>query len=293
MKNFKSKKAKSMRIGVTGASGFIGTHLLSALKNRGEVVALSRRKGLPGRKELKQFVADTDLIFHLGAVNRGADEEVLAGNILSTSRLLESIANDGKSSTRIVFASSAQVYSWVNGKTSIRETRRPNPDTSYGIGKQSAENLIRNSGIPFVILRMSNVYGPGCRPNYNSVIPTLCNRVIKGLPLVINGDGNQCRDFVYIEDIVQAFMLAGFESVAGSANIFNVSSGRMVSLKQIVKQVARLHKNTKVEFLMDRENSGISYSCDPSKFSNKYGWRPRVSLAKGIECNLSYFRGRM
>tara|TARA_B110000467_G_C17974723_1_gene292061 strand:- start:185 stop:538 length:354 start_codon:yes stop_codon:yes gene_type:complete len=116
--------------------------------------------------------------------------------------------------------------------------------------------------------------------------------VVKGLPLVINGDGKQCRDFVYIEDIVHAFMLAGFESVAGSAKIFNVSSGRMVSLKQIVRQIGRLHKNTKVEFIMDKENSGISYSCDPSKFSNKYGWRPRVSLAKGIEQNLCYFRGR-
>jgi UDP-glucose 4-epimerase len=281
-----------MRIGVTGASGFIGTHLLSALKKRGEVVALSRRKGLPRRKELKQFVADTDLIFHLGAVNRGADEEILAGNILSTSRLLESIANDGKSSARIVFASSAQVYSWLNGKTSIRETMRTSPNTAYGIGKQSAENLIKNSGIPFVILRMSNVYGPGCRPNYNSVIPTLCHKVVKGLPLVINGDGKQCRDFVYIEDIVHAFMLAGFESVAGSAKIFNVSSGRMVSLKQIVRQIGRLHKNTKVEFIMNKENSRISYGCDPSKFSSKYGWRPRVSLAKGIEQNLCYFRGR-
>lgn len=281
-----------MRIGVTGASGFIGTHLLSALKNRGEVVTLSRRKELPGKQELKRFVADTDLIFHLGAVNRGADEEVLAGNIFSTSRLLESIANDGKPSARIIFASSAQVYSWVNCKASIRETRRTNPDTAYGIGKQSAENLIRNSGIPFVILRMSNVYGPGCRPNYNSVIPTLCNRVIKDLPLVINGDGRQCRDFVYIEDVVQAFILAGFESVTDSGKIYNVSSGRMVSLKNIVGHVRRLHKSTKVEFLMDKKNSEISYSCDPSKFSKKYGWRPRVSLVKGIEQTLSYFRGR-
>lgn len=281
-----------MRIGVTGASGFIGTHLLSALKGRGTVVTLPRKKGLPGKQELKLFVADTDLIFHLGAVNRGADEEVLTGNTLSTSRLLESIAKYGKPSCRLVFASSAQVYSWLNYRGPIRENRRTNPDTTYGIGKQSAENLIKNSGIPYVILRMSNVYGPGCRPNYNSVIPTLCYRVIKGQPLLVNGNGQQCRDFIYIDDVIRAFMLAGFESVQGSAKIFNVSSGKMISLKQIVKLISRFHKNTKVQFLMDKMSSEISYCCDPSKFSSKYGWRTRVSLAKGIKQNLSYFRGR-
>ncbi len=281
-----------MRIGVTGAKGFIGTHLHSALKEQGAVVTLPRRKGLSGKQELKRFVADTDLFFHLGGVNRDTDEEIINGNIIGTAQLLESILNDGKPSARLVFASSSQVYTLANSKSPIRETGKANPETVYGVSKQSAENLIRNSGIPFVILRMSNVYGPGCRPNYNSVVATLCHRAIKGLPLVINGDGQQCRDFIYVEDVVRAFMLAGFESVKGSAKIFNVSSGRMISLKQIVKQICRFHKNTKVEFLMDKKNSETSYSCDSSKFSRKYGWQPWVSLAKGIEQTLSYFRGR-
>ncbi len=281
-----------MRIGVTGATGFIGGHLLSSLKGRGSIVTLQRQKWLPGRKELKRFVADTDIIFHLGGVNRDTDEHILSGNIASTSRLLEAILNDGKPTTRIIFASSAQVYSWKKYRNPIRETRKTNPDTVYGLSKQTAENLIKNSGIQFVILRMSNVYGPGCRPNYNSVIPTLCYRATKNEPLVIHGDGRQCRDFVYIQDIVQAFMLAGFKPLSGSGNIYNVSSGRLVSLRQIVKQISRIHKNTQVDFLADKKNSEISYSCDSSKFSGQYGWRPRVSLSKGIEETLSYFLGR-
>ena len=159
----------------------------------------------------------------------------------------------------------------MNSKTPIRETGKAIPDTVYGASKQSAENLIRNLNIPFVRLRMSNVCGPECRPNYNSVVAILCHRAIKGLPLVINGVGQQCIDFVYIAGVVWAFMLAGFESLGGSAKIFNVSSGQMVSLKKIMKQISRFHKNTKVEFLMDKKNSEISYSCDPSKFSKKYG----------------------
>ena len=281
-----------MRIGVTGAKGFIGKHLLSALRERGTVVTLPRKKGLPGKQELKRFVTGTDLFFHLGGVNRDTDEEILNGNIIGTSRLLESISGNGKSSARLVFASSAQVYSMANCKTPIRETRKANPDTVYGVSKQGAEHLIRISGVPFTILRFSNVYGPGCRPNYNSVVATMCYRAVKGLPLVVNGDGRQGRDFVYIDDAVSALVLAGFELVSGTGKIFNVSSGRKTSIKQIVRQICRLHKNTRVEFLTDKKNAGISYCCDPSKFSGKYGWRPRVSLSKGIEQTLSYYRGR-
>ena len=281
-----------MRIGVTGANGFIGTHLVSALKQRGRVVTLPRGKGLPGKQDLKQFVKGTDLFFHLGGVNRGTDEEILNGNIIGTSRLLEAILNEGKPSASLVFASSAQTYSLANCKTPIRETKKANPETVYGVSKLNAENLIRLSGIPCTTLRLSNVYGPGCRPNYNSVMATLCYRAVQGLPLMINGDGRQGRDFIYIDDVVRAFMLAGFESSPGSGNIFNVSSGKMVSIKKIVGQVGRLHKNTQVEFLADKNNSKISYCCDPSKFSGKYGWRPKVSLSKGIEQTLSYYSRR-
>ena len=221
-----------MRIGVTGAKGFIGTHLVTALKKQGTVVTLPRKKDLPGKQDLKQFVTDTDLFFHLGGVNRGPDEAILNGNIIATSRLLESILNFGKSSARLVFASSSQVYHLANSPTPIRETKKINPDTIYGISKQSAENLIRVSGLPFAILRLANVYGPGCRPNYNSVVATLCSRAVNNLPLMINGEGRQGRDFIYIDDVVRAFVLAGFEPLSGAGNIFNVSSGETVSIKK-------------------------------------------------------------
>ena len=281
-----------MRIGVTGARGFLGKHLVSALKERGTVITLPRRKGLPGKQELKRFVTGTDLFFHLGGVNRGTDEEILAGNIIGTSRLLESILNYGKSSARLVFSSSTQVYPLVISKVPVREIKKANPDTVYGVSKLDAENLIRISGIPFQVLRFSNVYGPGCRPNYNSVVATFCYRVARGLPLMVNGDGRQARDFIYIEDVVRAFVLAGFESKTGSGKIFNVSSGRMASLKQILKEITLFKKNIKVNFLTDNKGFEISYCCDSSKFSKEYDWRPRVSLSKGIEQTLSYFRRR-
>ena len=282
-----------MRIGVTGATGFIGMHLVSALKKRGSVVTLARPKGLPGRRELKQFVTETDLFFHLGGVNRGTDEEVLNGNIMATSRLLESILKFGKSSARLVFASSSQVYHLANFETPIRETKKVSPNNIYGISKQGAENLIRVSGLPYTILRLANVYGPGCRPNYNSVVATLCSRAVNDLPLTIDGEGRQGRDFIYIDDVVRAFVLAGLEPLSGSGDVFNVSSGKVVSIKKIVSQIARLHKNTQVEFLRDQNKSDISYCCDASKFCEKFSWRPRTSLSKGIEQVLSYYQGEI
>jgi UDP-glucose 4-epimerase len=282
-----------MRIGVTGANGFIGAHLVTALKKKGTVVVLPRRKGLPGKQELKRFVKDTDLIFHVGGVNRGTNEEILNGNIIGTSRLLEAILKDGKPSTRLVFASSSQVYSLANCKAPIRESKKGNPDTVYGLSKQNAENLIRLSGVPFVILRLANVYGPGCRPNYNSVVATLCHRAVQGLPLMINGDGRQGRDFIYVDDVVRAFTLAGFEPLSGAKIIFNVSSGRMVSIKQIVKQICQRYKKTQVEFLTEKKNLEISYCCDPSNFSGKFGWRPQITLSTGIEQTLSHYRRKM
>jgi UDP-glucose 4-epimerase len=279
-----------MRIGVTGATGFIGKHLISELEKHGPVISLPRLKGVPNRKDLKKFVSGTDLIFHLGGVNRATDEEILKGNTIATSRLLEVILKHGKSSARLIFASSSQVYPAGSYNNPIRETKRTSPNSVYDISKRSAEDLIKVSGVRSTILRMSNVYGPGCLPYYNSVIATWCYRTIKGLPLVINGGGRQGRDFIYVKDAVRAFMLAGFNSGTDSGKIFNVSSGKLVSMKQVIKNITRFQKNTKTEFLQGNQGADISYCCDASKILKRYGWKPRFTLSHGIEKTLSYYR---
>ena len=274
-----------MRIGITGAKGFIGKHLVSALKKRGTVVTLPHRKGLSGKRELKQFVTDIDLFFHLGGVNRGTDEEILNGNIIGTARLLESILNNGKSSARLVFASSAQVYPLVNCKTPIRETKKANPDTVYGVSKQNAESLIRISGIPFTVLRLSNVYGPGCRPNYNSVVATLCYMAVRGFPLVINGDGRQGRDFVYIEDVIQANIKAcGCTSVI--PEVFNVGTGKSRSFQDIADILQKeLGTDLGTEYFPNPYNGyQMNTQADIIRTDDgEWGFEPKFSLEEGIK----------
>ena len=279
---------ESIRIGVTGASGFIGSHLATALKEYGKVVTLSRNRSLPTQAQLKNFASGVELFFHLGGVNRGTDEEILEGNITGTLRLLEAIQKYGKPSAKILFASSTQVYRLKKSGGKISETSPLRPETVYGISKKSAEDLIRISGLPHTILRLANVYGPGCHPNYNSVVATLCQRAKKNLPLLINGKGSQGRDFIFIDDVVQAFLLAGFHGKSGGRKVYNISSGRITTLKKIVNTIKRIEKGITVEFKAEAEDK-ISYCCDAMRFQRDFGWKPRPTLDQGIERSLKYF----
>ena len=280
--------SESIRIGVTGASGFIGSHLVAALKGYGKVATLSPKRSLPTLAQLKNFASGRELFFHLGGVNRGTDEEILTGNITGTLHLLEAIRKYGKPSAKILFASSTQVYCLRKSGDKISETSPLQPESIYGISKKSAEDLIRISGLPNTILRLANVYGPGCRPNYNSVVATLCQRARKNLPLQINGKGSQGRDFIYIDDVVQAFLLAGFNGKSRERKVYNVSSGRITTLKKIINTIKQIEKGIKVEFNVEGEDR-LSYCCDSMRFKRDFGWKPRTSLSQGIERSLKSF----
>ena len=279
---------ESIRIGVTGASGFIGSHLMNALKGHGKVVTLSRNGSLPTTAQLKNFASGVELVFHLGGVNRGTDEEILTGNITGTLRLLEAIRKYGKPSTKMLFASSTQVYRLKKTGDKISESTSLQPDSIYGISKKSAEDLIRISGLSHTVLRLANVYGPGCRPNYNSVVATLCQRARKNLPLQINGKGTQGRDFIYIDDVIQAFLLAGFNGKSRQRKVYNVSSGRITTLKKIINTIKQIEKGIKVEFNAEEEDK-VSYCCDSMRFNRDFGWKPRTSLSQGIERSMKSF----
>ena len=274
-----------MRVGVTGASGFIGSHLFAALKKRGDsIISLQRRNqtGPFDAPALKQFVQGKDVIYHLAGVNRASGQDIISGNLACTLHLVQAI-RETKKPARLVFASSAQVYSPVS-RNPIKEDRRGNPATLYGVTKKAAEDLICLHGLDYVILRFANIYGPGCRSYHNSVIATLCDRAVRGQPLVLNGDGKQGRDFVYIDDAVSALLAVD----EGPSGIFNVSSGTIISLRRIVNAIKHQIPKVPVEYCQDADTGGPSYCCDPTRFMKKYPWKPETSLRKGIRETLDW-----
>jgi UDP-glucose 4-epimerase len=279
-----------MRIGVTGASGFIGGHLMNALAELPNVTVtplIRKRKNTPPTlTELKSFVKDKHLIYHLSGVNRGSEEEILCGNILGTLRLLVALKTYGSPETRIVFASSSQVYK--HGKNALKESHATEPESLYGVSKKAAEDLIRLSGLQAIVLRLSNVYGPGCRPDYNSVIATFCDRAVRRLPLRVDGNGKQERDFIYIDDVVRAFLEAGTRTQTTKRAVYNISSGQVASLRQVIGNIKRAGVGVDVEY--QNGSAGISLGCDPSRFRKVYDWKPKTSLSLGIKHTLEGFQ---
>ncbi|MFQ5442996.1 MAG: NAD-dependent epimerase/dehydratase family protein, partial [Nitrospinales bacterium] len=282
----------TMRIGVTGASGFIGSHLLRALEQLPNVTVHSlKRKNKdtpPASDELKDFVREKDLIYHLGGVNRGTGEEIVKGNVEATFNLVQTL-NDLGGKTRIVFASSSQVYKPGAEVTACDESYATEPSTLYGICKKTAEELIRVSGLDYSLLRLSNVYGPGCRPYYNSVVATFCERAVRRQSLSVNGDGEQGRDFIFIDDVVRALVLAGTTELKEKSDVFNISSGKITSLRKILETIKQFVPELEIVYHENADPGEVSPCYANDRFKERYNWNPETSLEAGIKLTLESF----
>lgn len=234
---------------VTGGAGFIGNHLVAVLAAGNHVTMLDDcSTGHPERlPSAVRFVegdirdADAfarvgdgvDLIYHLAA-NISLDRSVAAPvwshsvNVEGTLAVLE-------------FASNAAVYGDPE-RIPVGETDPTNPLSPCGIEKPAGDNYVRAYhdlyGLDTVALRFFNVLGPGQSANdYAGVISAFVERAVAGQPLTVHGDGEQSRDFVYIEDVVAACPLAGAIDHAGEA--FNVGSGRVVTVNELAETILR------------------------------------------------------
>jgi len=174
-----------VKIGITGWRGFIGSHLSRRLDN--PVLFQSDMRNLDA---VKSFVGRCDRIYHLAGKNRAeGDGEILANNLVSTGNLVLATKLLGKNA-EIVFASSKQVE-W-------------NPNSEYGMTKMVEEHIIRKAR-KWCIFRIPNVYGPGCKPFYNSVVATFCWQIAHGEPCTTH-QPFATREFVYVEDVVEVLV---------------------------------------------------------------------------------------
>jgi len=297
---------------VTGAAGFIGSHLCEVLVQRGfEVVGVDcftdyydpaiKRKNLRGLLAGPRFrlleldLSSADLgvlpeaprwVFHQAAqagvrASWGREFESYARhNVLATQRLLERYR--GTAVERVVVASSSSVYGDAE-RLPTSETDLPRPFSPYGVTKLAAEHLAllyaRNFGVPAVALRYFTVYGPRQRPDMG--FHRFITALLHGRPITVYGDGEQTRDFTYVDDAVAANLAAAERGVQGRA--YNIGGGSRVSVNHVLAELARIAGITPIV------THGAAQPGDPrdtgadiARARADLAWSPTVTLAEGL-----------
>ncbi len=297
---------------VTGCAGFIGSHLCETLIAKGWRVigidgfldnypkGVKQRniypllphdnfkfiKGDLTRAPLGNIIKNVDYVFHLAGQPGvrdswgGTFDSYVVNNILATQRLLEAVKE--KDIKKFVYASSSSVYGNI-GVFPATELSLPSPFSPYGVTKLAAENLCglyyENYGVPAVSLRYFTVYGPRQRPDM--AISSFVNAILKGRPIAIYGDGNQKRDFTYVDDVVTATMLAAQRPVVGE--VFNVGCGQPVVLMEVIQILEELiGEKARIEFIRSQRGDVKQTCADTGKISEKLGFRPLYELDRGL-----------
>ena len=297
---------------VLGASGFLGKSLITKLKELGnKVTALDRNwpKTLEGvhcvvgdfcdEECLKEVMKGQHIVFHLVSTTVPAtsnDNPIFdcESNILGSLKVLEAMKENGVA--KIVFASSGGTVYGIPQNTPTIENVDGYPISAYGIGKIAIEKYLylysHLHGINAIALRLSNPYGPGQDPEKGQgVIATFIKRALHGETIEIWGDGSVIRDFVYIDDVVNAFVLA--MEASSKFEVLNIGSGEGKSLLEILSVIeSELKLGLNVEFKNTRSCDVPRIELDVSKSSEVLGWVPRCSLGQGVSNLASYMRNK-
>jgi len=288
------------KILVTGGAGFIGSHLVERLVKLGHKVVvlddLSTGKilNLPRSKDVRLFrqsiLDDTkkayervDVVFHLAALTRPRESftNPMETNNTNVSGTLNVILNAKKTKVkRIVFTSSAAVYGNVIPK---KESETPRPVSPYGLTKLTGEAYCRYFGgqIGINIVRPFNVYGKRQDPSgmYGAAIPKFIEALKTGTEPYITGDGEQYRDFVYIDDVIDLLILLAETDVVGQT--FNGGSGRATTVYDLYHMICKImKKNVRAKYVDEIEEP--STKADIWKASDMLGWKPKYTLEEGL-----------
>jgi UDP-glucose 4-epimerase len=295
-----------MKAVVTGGAGFIGSRLTAALVSAGnEVLVLDDLSSgsagdIPqGASFMRMSVCDPelpkllgarrpDVVYHMAAQDASslmADDVQadLTTNIIGTLNVLEGCRQ--APGCKIVLASTAAVFGDLNiFKPSEELPERPL--SPYGLSKRIAERYTvwyyRLHRVPFTILRFANVYGPGQKPKAEgAVIAVFIERLRRGLPMLIEGDGTQMRDFVHVDDIVRACLLAACK---GFNETLHIGTGEPCSIIKLAYTLAALHKDPvpAIRHTGKRPFDAFHSVFVPDKAGAVLGWSPQIRFAEGI-----------
>ncbi|MHC3381357.1 NAD-dependent epimerase/dehydratase family protein [Haloarcula sp. H-GB5] len=295
------------RVLVTGGGGFIGSHLASALAADNHVRVLDdfstgRRANLPDdvtvikgdvrdRATLDTAMEGIDIVFHEAAMVSVPEsiEQPVDCHELNGTATVDVFDCARRQDTRVVFASSAAVYGTPDD-VPIGEDTPTEPNSPYGfekhLGEQYARFYTEQYGLPTVPLRYFNVYGPrGLDGEYAGVIGTFVRQAQAGEPLTVEGDGTQTRDFVHVDDVVRANLLAATTDAVGRP--FNVGTGRSVTINELAETVRDVvGSDIAIEHVPGRANDIQQSEADLGDAGELLGYEPTLSLREGLEATL-------
>lgn len=313
---------------ITGASGFIGTAMVRALSevdckliclttgNREVEIVPDSRTRITNRignirdpSIWEQILEEIDIVFHFAAQtsSRFANEnpvEDMDINLVPVVRFIETCQKKEIRPDFILSGTVTQVG--MTADYPVDETRRDIPITTYDISKLAAEKYLqyysREMGGRSVTLRLANVYGPGSRSSRpdRGILNMMVAKAIAGQPLTVYGDGDYVRDYIYIDDVVKAFLAAGEKIQNLNGNYYVVGSGKGCSIKKMAETVADLTAKLTDTYVgihhapVPQDLSQIEFRhfvADTSRFRRDSSWKPAFSLQKGVRRTIEFYKG--
>ncbi len=292
-----------MKILITGGSGFIASHLVLHLLEKGHKVKVLDLKELHIKHKSLEFVKKSildniiqdikgcDAVFHFAAL-LGVDNsdrrplDTMKVNLEGSVNVFKSALDAGVK--KIIFSSSSEVYGEPR-ELPIKEESVKGPVSTYGVSKLASEIYARafnqEKGADIKIVRFFNVYGPGQESNW--VVPIFINKALRNEPITVFGNGNQTRCFTYVEDIADGVLKVFEKGKTGEAyNIGNNEPTTILELAQIVKEITKSKSEIiKLGFgketrLKERE---IEYRIPDISKMQALGWRPRTMVREGVK----------
>jgi UDP-glucose 4-epimerase len=308
-----------MRALVTGGAGFIGSHIVEELLNRGASVRVLDNFSTGKRENLESFHGDleiwagdlreaglikaatqaVDLVFHLAAFVSVAQsmlepENCFAINVAGTVALLEAARQAGVQ--KVVLSSSTAVYGNTDKFPTDEETPLK-PVSPYALSKQVNELYARLYtqiyNLPVTALRYFNVYGPRQQPDsaYAAAISIFTRRLVHGEPITIYGDGKQSRDFIFVKDVVDANLKAAESGAYGEA--FNICTGQETTLLDLLEELSGLSPHQPVvRFEAPRPGDIYRSKGNPEKAAAQLGFRAGTSLAEGLAQTVEWMKNK-
>ena len=305
-----------MKALVTGCAGFIGSHLVERLLKEGyEVKGIDSFTDYYSRAIKEENIAraiknksfsfieeditqmkrfpDADYVFHLAAqagvrASWGKDFEIyIRDNVLATQKLLEFYKQ--KRIKKFVFASSSSVYG--DAELPMKEDSVLKPVSPYGVTKLAAENLCylycKTYNIPTVSLRYFTVYGPRQRPDM--AIHKFVNAVLNDEEISVFGDGMQTRDFTFIDDVLDATILAANNDAVGE--VFNIGGGNRISVNDLIKQIGELvGKKARIKHVERQKGDAKDTLADITKTTKLLNCVPKIKIEEGLRRYVEWYQ---